>query len=157
MAEDQTPKTDFPSELVAPVKNFQDSLNKVNEIFEPFHSQPLQDLVAKNELDALSKAKLDTVSAFAVNNLVWMWLRTKGENPKDAGVLAEINRVKKSMMRLKEITEKSKRVPVDSQAAKRLVKGSLWQPKDKSAEKKRFVSAFPASSDSSGSVKRFKN
>ena len=97
MAEDQTPKTDFPSELVAPVKNFQDSLNKVNEIFEPLHSQPLQDLVAKNELDALSKAKLDTVSAFAVNNLVWMWLRTKGENPKDAGVLAEINRVKKSM------------------------------------------------------------
>lgn len=157
MAEDQTPKTDFPSELVAPVKNFQDSLNKVNEIFEPLHSQPLQDLVAKNDLDALSKAKLDTVSAFAVNNLVWMWLRTKGENPKDAGVLAEINRVKKSMMRLKEITEKSKRVPVDSQAAKRLVKGSLWQPKDKSAEKKRFVSAFPGSSDDSGSVKRFKN
>ena len=100
MAEDQTPKTDFPSELVAPVKNFQDSLNKVNEIFEPLHSQPLQDLVAKNELDALSKAKLDTVSAFAVNNLVWMWLRTKGENPKDAGVLAEINRVKKSMYEL---------------------------------------------------------
>ena len=100
MAEDQTPKTDFPSELVAPVKNFQDSLNKVNEIFEPLHSQPLQDLVSKNELDALSKAKLDTVSAFAVNNLVWMWLRTKGENPKDAGVLAEINRVKKSMYEL---------------------------------------------------------
>ena len=60
-------------------------------------------------------------------------------------------------MRLKEITEKSKRVPVDSQAAKRLVKGSLWQPKDKSSEKKRFVSAFPESSDDSGSVKRFKD
>ena len=60
-----------------------------------------------------------------------------GENPKEAGVLAEIDRVKKTMMRLKEITEKSKRIPVDSQAAKRLVKGSLWQPKDSSAQKRK--------------------
>ena len=40
-------------------------------------------------------------------------------------------------MRLKEITEKSKRIPVDSQATKRLVKGSLWQPKDSSAQKRK--------------------
>ena len=64
-------------------------------------------------------------------------LLSTGENPKEAGVLAEIDRVKKSMMRLKEITEKSKRIPVDSQAAKRLVKGSLWQPKDSSAQKRK--------------------
>lgn len=150
MAEDKTPKTDFPSELVAPVKNFQDSLKKVNEIFDTFHSKPLQDLVTENDLDALSKAKLDCTSAFAVNNLVWMWLRTKGENPKESGVLAEIERVKKSMMRLKEIQEKSKRVPVDSQAAKRLVKGSLWEPKDNSAQKR------ANSSDNSDSSKKMR-
>jgi len=137
MAEEKSQKTDFPSELVGPIKNFQESLNKVGTIFDTFHSEALPDLIAKNELDALSKAKLDCMSAFAVNNLVWMWLKTKGENPKEAGVLAEIDRVKKSMMRLKEITEKSKRIPVDSQAAKRLVKGSLWQPKDSSAQKRK--------------------
>merc|ERR1712080_325014 len=130
-------KTDFPCELVGPIKNFQDSLNKVGTILDTFHSEALPDLIAKNEQIALSKAKLDCMSAFAVNNLVWMWLKTKGENPKEAGVLAEIERVKKSMMRLKEIQEKSKRIPVDSQAAKRLVKGSLWQPKDSSAQKRK--------------------
>ena len=79
MTEDKTPKTDFPSELVGPIKNFQDSLNKVGTIFDTFHSEPLPDLITKNELDALSKAKLDCMSAFAVNNLVWMWLKTKGK------------------------------------------------------------------------------
>ena len=95
MAEEKNQKTDFPSELVGPFKNFQESLNKVGTIFDTFHSEALPDLIAKNELDALSKAKLDCMSAFAVNNLVWMWLKTKGENPKEAGVLAEIERVKK--------------------------------------------------------------
>ena len=95
MVEDKAPKTDFPCELVGRIKNFQDSLNKVGTILDTFHSEALPDLIAKNELVALSKAKLDCMSAFAVNNLVWMWLKTKGENPKEAGVLAEIERVKK--------------------------------------------------------------
>ena len=92
----------------------------------------------------LGKAKLDCVSAFALNTLVWTWVRTQGENPKDVGVQFEINRAKKSMVRLKQIQDKAKRNPVDSQAAKRLVKGSLWTPKDdskkRSSEETRYVS-----------------
>ena len=78
----------------------------------------------------IGKAKLDCLSAFALNSLVWMWLRTQGKNPKESGVKAELDRVKNSMLRLKEVQDKSKRNPVDAQAAKRLVKGSLWTPKD---------------------------
>ena len=37
-------------------------------------------------MSALDKAKLDCLSAFALNSLVWMWLRTKGENPKESEV-----------------------------------------------------------------------
>lgn len=122
-------KNDFPQELVAPIKNFQDSLTNLNKILEPFHAIPFQDLCETKELDALSKAKLECVSAFALSSLVWMWLKTKGENPKETGVKVELDRVKNAMMRLKEIQDKAKRNPVDGQAAKRLVKGSLWQPK----------------------------
>ena len=57
-----------------------------------------------------------------------MWLRTKGKNPKDAGVKAELERVRTG------IQDKAKRNPVDAQAAKRLVKGSLWQPKRPASE-----------------------
>lgn len=159
-------KSDFPSELVAPVKQFQDSLNKLNEILATLESVPLQQLTEKNELDSLSKvilniwyqsetptdncvtldayellfvvfqAKLDCISAFALNSLVWMWLRTNGENPKETGVKTELDRVKASMLRLKEIQDKSKRNPVDAVAAKRLVKGGLWQPKKRPSDSK---------------------
>lgn len=99
-----------------------------------FESVPLQEVVEKNNLDALSKAKLDCTSAYALTSLVWMWLRTKGKNPKEAGVKAELDRVRTSMLKLKEIQDKAKRNPVDAQAAKRLVKGSLWQPKRPASE-----------------------
>ena len=95
---------------------------------------PLQELIEKHDLDALSKAKLDCTSAYALTSLVWMWLRTKGENPKAAGVKLELDRVRSSMLRLKEIQDKAKRNPVDAQAAKRLVKGGLWQPKKRPAD-----------------------
>ena len=135
MAEKVT-KTDFPSELVGPFKNFQDSIKKVDKVLEAQHSVPLHELIEKNQLDALSKAKLDCTSAFAVNSLVWMWLRTKGENPKEAGVPSELDRVKKSMLKLREVQDKSKRVPVDGKVAKRLVKGSLWDHKNSKKQKK---------------------
>jgi exosome complex protein LRP1 len=82
------------------------------------------------------QAKLDCISAFALNSLVWMWLRTNGENPKETGVKTELDRVKASMLRLKEIQDKSKRNPVDAVAAKRLVKGGLWQPKKRPSDSK---------------------
>ena len=75
--------------------------------------------------------------------MVWTWVRTQGENPKDVGVKFELDRAKKSMIRLKQIQDKAKRNPVDSQAAKRLVKGSLWTPKNdskkRSSEETRYL------------------
>ena len=129
------PKNDFPSELVTPVANVQSSLNNLNKILEVSQKIPLQELTEEKKLGAIDKAKLDCISAFALNTLVWTWVRTLGENPKEAGVKFELDRAKAAMIRLKQIQDKAKRNPVDSQAAKRLVKGSLWTPKDK-AEKR---------------------
>ena len=133
---EKSKKNDFPPELVADTKKFQDSLTSLNKLLDTFQSVPLQDLVEQNNLGSVSKAKLDCLSAFALNSLVWMWLRTKGQNPKETGVKAELDRVKACMIRLKEVQDKSKRNPVDAQAAKRLVKGSLWTPKDSSKSSK---------------------
>jgi len=143
--------SDFPSELVTPVANIQSSLKNLNNILDNSQKQSLQELTEKNNLDSIGKAKLDCVSAFALNTLVWTWVRTQGENPKDVGVQFEINRAKKSMVRLKQIQDKAKRNPVDSQAAKRLVKGSLWTPKDDS--KKR---SSEETSDNSSNIKKSK-
>ena len=128
-------KKDFPSELITPVANVQSSLNNLNKILEVSQKIPSKELAEEKKLNSIEKAKLDCISAFALNTLVWTWVRTIGENPKEAGVKFELDRAKAAMIRLKQIQDKAKRNPVDSQAAKRLVKGSLWTPKDK-AEKR---------------------
>ena len=124
---EKVPKTDFPSELVSPFKNFQDSLDKVGKIFNTFRSETLADLISRNELDALSKAKLDCLSAYAMNSLVWIWLKTKGMNPKEVGILDEIDRVRKTMKRLKEVQES---LIIGSQADKNPIQDTLTNPKD---------------------------
>ena len=142
---------DFPKELVSPVANIHSTLKDLDEILKTGQEVPLQDLIEKNNLNSTEKAKLDCVSAFALNTLVWTWIRSKGENPKEVGVKFELDRAKQAMLRLKQIQDKKKRNPVDSQAAKRLVKGSLWVPKD---DKKR--SKETDEEDSSSSKKKSK-
>ena len=143
---------DFPKELVTPVANIHSTMKDLDEILKTGQEIPLQDLIEKNNLNSIEKAKLDCVSAFALNTLVWTWIRSKGENPKEVGVKFELDRAKQAMFRLKQIQDKKKRNPVDSQAAKRLVKGSLWVPKDDS--KKRSKEADEE--DSSSSKKKTK-
>ena len=110
---EKSKKNDFPPELVADTKKFQDSLTSLNKLLDTYESVPLQDLVEQNNLDSVSKAKLDCLSAFALNSLVWMWLRTKGQNPKETGVKAELDRVKACMIRLKEVQDKSRSEKVE--------------------------------------------
>ena len=50
---EKSKKNDFPSELVADTKKFQDSLSTLNGLLEKYQDIPLQDLIEKNNLDSL--------------------------------------------------------------------------------------------------------
>ena len=128
MTSDSSKAVDFPVELIDIVKNFQGNLGDLEEVLRPFLKVSRTDLHDNKGLTALEKAELDCLSAFAFNSLVWMWLRTKGLNPKETEVKSELDRVKKSMLKLKEIQDKDKRNKVDQGAAKRLVASGLWKP-----------------------------
>jgi len=112
---------DFPEELSETVKNFHGSLGDLKTKLDLMLSQPRTELYDK--LDPMGKAKMDLVSAYAINSLFWMLLKTMGENPEK-----ELDRVKEAMMRCKEIQERAKRGRVDQGAAKRLVSSGLWEP-----------------------------
>ena len=62
----------------------------------------------------------------------------QGDNPAEAGVKTELDRVKEAMMRCKDIQDKAKRQRVDQGAAKRLVTSGLWKPGE---EKIRYPSS----------------
>ena len=57
-------------------------------------------------MTVLDKAKVDCLSAFALNSLVWMWLRTKGVNPKESEVCVYL----KNEMRMSNSNQKIHRL-----------------------------------------------
>ena len=117
---------DFPEELTEVVKNFHVSLTEVKAQVDLLTSVPRSDLHEK--LDPMDRATLDLTSAYAINSLFWMLLKTMGVNPGETNVKQELDRIKESMKRCKEIKDREKRGKVDQAAAKRLVTSGLWEP-----------------------------
>merc|ERR1712029_165834 len=144
---------DFPVELVDVVKDFQGSLTELERALRPLLTTTRDELQSNEQMTPLEKAKLDCLSAFAINSLAWMWMRTKGINPKDTEVKGELNRVKNTMAKMKEIQDKEKRHKVDQGAAKRLVASGLWKPGE---AKKRHQDQQPSAAAAEEGAKRSK-
>jgi len=117
---------DFPEELAEPVRALHSSLAELRGQLEAGQARPREELV--EGMDPLDRAKVDLVSAYAINSLVWMLLKTQGSSPAEAGVKGELDRVKAAMVRCKELQDKARRGRVDQAAAQRLVTSGLWRP-----------------------------
>ncbi|KAL1263413.1 hypothetical protein QQF64_006152 [Cirrhinus molitorella] len=82
------------------------------------------------KLDPLDRAKLDLMSAYALNSMFWMYLVTQGVNPKDHAIKQELDRIRTHMNKIKEITDKRKAARLDKNAASRFVRNALWDAED---------------------------
>ena len=118
--------TDFPEELHDVVKNFHGSVSDLQTQLRLMTSQPRPEL--QERLDPMGRATMDLMSAYAINSLYWMLLKTMGVNPVETEVKTELGRIQEAMKRLKEVKDKEKRGRVDQGAAKRLVTSGLWEP-----------------------------
>ena len=118
--------SEFPEELAEVVKNLHVSLTDVKTQLNLLTSVPRSDL--HDNLDPMGRATMDLTTAYAVNSLFWMLLKTMGVNPADSNVKQELDRVKEAMKRMKEIKDREKRGKVDQGAAARLVTSGLWEP-----------------------------
>ena len=126
MASSSSSSTSFPPELCGPIASLSTALSEVeSRVVSPI-------VAASTSLNAEDRAKVDLVSAFAVNSLLFIWTRTKRrDEQKEEQIRAELDRVKRSMQRLKEVESKrlKRKSKVDVEAAKRFVVGGLWTPK----------------------------
>uniref|UniRef100_A0A452TKB1 Nuclear nucleic acid-binding protein C1D n=1 Tax=Ursus maritimus TaxID=29073 RepID=A0A452TKB1_URSMA len=68
--------------------------------------------VSRNELlqkfHFFEQAKVDLVSAYTLNSMLWVYLATQGVNPQEHPVKQELERIRVYMNRGKEITHKKK-------------------------------------------------
>merc|ERR1712130_713088 len=117
---------DFPEELRETVKRLEAGLEGLQEGFSPLVQQNRSDFY--QDLDALTRAKLDLVSLYSINSLFWILIKTLGHNPQASDVKTELGRVRTAIARCKEIEDRAKRPRVEQDAAKRMVTSGLWQP-----------------------------
>ncbi|KAG9344297.1 hypothetical protein JZ751_010966 [Albula glossodonta] len=116
---------DYPTEIEEYLTGFDFSVGSVNKMVETMISTSRNELLQK--LDPLEQAKLDLMSAYALNSLFWIYLVTQGVNPKEHGIKQELERIRTYMNKVKEITDRKKAARLDKGAASRFVRNALWE------------------------------
>ncbi|XP_033641212.1 nuclear nucleic acid-binding protein C1D-like [Asterias rubens] len=123
----------YPKEIANPLRTFQKSLIEVEKVLAPLKRASLPDLNCK--LQALDRAKMELVSAYAINSMFWMYLCTHGINPREHPIKHELGRIQKYMNRVKEIADKELAAKLDKGAAKRFVNAALFDATEEKPKK----------------------
>jgi exosome complex protein LRP1 len=108
------------------IEAVEESLTQVDEIFGNLGSVDYEEVVKK--LTPLERAKYDLTHLYAINSLFWMYMRSFGENPQAGAMKEELDRIKKQMLRVAEISNKSNMPRINKEVAGRLVRHELWEP-----------------------------
>lgn len=67
-----------------------------------------------------------------MNSLLWLHLRTIGQDPMQTVLKTELGRIKEFMTELQRIIDRKTIMPrIDQGAAKRFVKHGLWDPNNR--------------------------
>ncbi|KAH8119982.1 C1D-domain-containing protein [Phellopilus nigrolimitatus] len=113
--------------LLSKVSAVSASLDELEAKLDPLFSQPLQDTVAS--LDTLQQAKMQVVLPYLINDLIFIYLRTRGVDPKTHPVVAELDRVRQYFSKIKDAEDagKKKTTGIDKAAAGRFIKHAISQ------------------------------
>ncbi|KAI9444913.1 hypothetical protein H4582DRAFT_1806483 [Lactarius indigo] len=105
------------------------SLDELETGLAALLSQSLPELLLG--LDTIQQAKLQVVIPYLVYDLVFVYLKTKGLDPKTHPVIAELDRVRQYFDKIKDSEDPAKRqFAIDRAAATRFIKHAIAQAKD---------------------------
>ncbi|XP_057373425.1 nuclear nucleic acid-binding protein C1D-like [Daphnia carinata] len=119
---------DFPQEMAENAQNLDSALSEMETVVNQLISMPLNE--AHSCMKPLERSKYDTASVYAVTSLFWAYMKTQGVDPKTNGLPKELERVKNVIGRAKQIADKALAPKLDVSAAKRFIRGGLWESKD---------------------------
>ncbi|XP_076661495.1 nuclear nucleic acid-binding protein C1D [Halictus rubicundus] len=114
------------TELIAKVKQFHDATLKIEDTIK---------LVTNAEtyenLSNADKIKYNLLMSYSLNSMFWMYLRAEGIDPSKHKIKSENDRLKKSMMRAKQIEERNTLMPrINKDVAQRFVRNGLFDVKN---------------------------
>ncbi|KAL5495051.1 hypothetical protein ACEPAI_513 [Sanghuangporus weigelae] len=130
-----------------------ESLRELEEKLEPLFSKSLPDTL--DSLDTLQQAKLQVLLPYLINDLIFIYLKTRGIDPKTHAVVSELERVKQYFEKIKDAEQSNQKrtTEIDKAAAGRFIKHAISEAKQNiSAADSTSKEAGPSNSQSSTSI-----
>ncbi|THH12281.1 hypothetical protein EW146_g7757 [Bondarzewia mesenterica] len=102
------------------------SLDELESTLEPLFTQTLSETVLP--LETIQQAKLQVAIPYLTYDLVFIYLKTRGLDPKTHPVVGELDRIKQYFGKIKDAEDPAKRqLVVDKAAAGRFIKHAISQ------------------------------
>ncbi|KAF7791607.1 hypothetical protein EIP86_002624 [Pleurotus ostreatoroseus] len=104
------------------------SLDELEAELEPLLSQSLPETLVG--LDTIQQAKLQVLLPYLLYDLIFIYLKMRGVDPKTHPVVAELDRVRQYFNKIKDAEDPAKRtMAIDKAAANRFIKHAIAQVK----------------------------
>ncbi|KAF9245692.1 Sas10/Utp3/C1D family-domain-containing protein [Melanogaster broomeanus] len=106
------------------------SLDELESQLEPLFSQSLPETLLG--LDTIQQAKLQVIIPYVVYDLVFVYLKSRGVDPKTHPVVNELERIRQYFDKIKDAEEsdQKRKVGIDKAAAGRFIKHAIAQAKN---------------------------
>lgn len=134
--------------LRAKVANLNASLDELETQLEPLFTKSLPETLVA--LETIQQAKLQVILPYVLYDLVFVYLKTRGIDPRTHPVIGELDRVRQYFDKIKsaEDSEEKKRLGIDKAAAGRFIKHAIAQAKLVQVQEPSNVAHGPASTSS---------
>ncbi|KAI0360971.1 C1D-domain-containing protein [Trametes cingulata] len=118
--------SDGSEKLLAKLDSLNDSLDDLEEKLQPLLAQTLPESLLP--LETIQQVKLNVAIPYLVYDLIFIYLKTRGIDPKTHPVVAELDRVRQYFDKIKNAEDPEKRKnAVDKAAANRFIKHAIAQ------------------------------
>lgn len=111
--------------MLEKIEDLDDNLFALQEALEPLLNSSLH--AASRKLPLLDRAKLNVTVVYAIESLLFSYLRVNGVDAKEHAVFKELSRVRSYFDKLKEADDKQKKptLVIDKAASNRMIMHDL--------------------------------
>ncbi|PFH52292.1 hypothetical protein AMATHDRAFT_2295 [Amanita thiersii Skay4041] len=115
------------AKVKATFANLSSSLDDLEDLLEPLFAKTLPETIVS--LEPIQQAKLQTVLPYLIYDLIFIYLKTRGIDPKSHPVVSELDRVKQYFEKISnaEKSERKSTTKLDKDAAGRFIKNAIAQ------------------------------
>lgn len=115
------------TDIISKLQQFRESTLRIEDTIKLALNPAVYEALSNTD-----KVEYNLLLSYCLNSMFWMHLRAEGIDPAKHRIRSENERLKKSMLRAKQINDRKTLMPrINKGAAQRFVRNGLWEIKKK--------------------------